>query len=36
NPKGFVLSTGCEVPPATPAENVRAFMDTAREIGCTL
>jgi uroporphyrinogen decarboxylase len=33
NPKGFVLSTGCELPPATPSENLRAFMETAHEIG---
>jgi uroporphyrinogen decarboxylase len=33
NPKGFVLSTGCEIPPATSEENLRAFSDTAREIG---
>jgi uroporphyrinogen decarboxylase len=32
NPRGFAASTGCEVPPAAPDENVRAFVDTVREI----
>ncbi|MCU0723474.1 MAG: uroporphyrinogen decarboxylase family protein, partial [Planctomycetes bacterium] len=29
-PKGFVASTGCEVPHAAPAENVRAFVEAVR------
>jgi len=33
NPKGFVVSTGCEVPPGTPDENVKAFVETVKEIG---
>ena len=28
-PKGFVLSTGCELPIRTPPENVLAFMESA-------
>lgn len=27
----FVLSTGCELPPETPRENIAAFMDAGRE-----
>lgn len=27
----FVLSTGCDLPPGVPLENMRAFMETARE-----
>ncbi|HOQ03913.1 MAG TPA: uroporphyrinogen decarboxylase family protein [Anaerohalosphaeraceae bacterium] len=26
----FILSTGCDLPPAVPVENLRAFMETAR------
>jgi uroporphyrinogen decarboxylase len=33
NPKGFVVSTGCEIPPVSPGENIQAFVDTVREIG---
>jgi uroporphyrinogen decarboxylase len=33
NPKGFVASTGCEVPVSAPAENVRAFVETVRDVG---
>jgi len=25
--KNFVLSSGCDIPPGTPAENIRAFFD---------
>ncbi len=32
-PRGFVLSTGCEVPAATPREHLTAFMDAARAAG---
>ena len=32
-PKGFVAATGCEVPVDTPAENVRAFVRSARQVG---
>jgi uroporphyrinogen decarboxylase len=31
-PKGYVISTGCEVPIQTPIENVKAFMKAAREV----
>ncbi len=33
SPKGFVLSTGCQIPLGTPIENVIAFMDAARDFG---
>ena len=29
--ENFVLSTGCDVPPATPWENIDAFFAAARE-----
>ena len=29
--KGYIVSTGCEVPIKTPVENVRAFMEAAKE-----
>jgi MtaA/CmuA family methyltransferase len=29
----FVLNAGCAIPPSTPSENVRAFIETAREEG---
>ncbi len=29
----YMLASGCEVPPETPLENLRAFMDAAREYG---
>ncbi|MBM3314371.1 hypothetical protein FJY71_00820 [candidate division WOR-3 bacterium] len=32
-PKGFVAATGCEVPVAAPAENLRAFVRAAQEAG---
>jgi uroporphyrinogen decarboxylase len=31
-PKGYVVSTGCEVPIHTPIENVKAFMKAAKEV----
>lgn len=31
NYKNFVLSSGCDVPPGTPVENVEAFYDTLAE-----
>lgn len=33
NPKGFVLSTGCQIPINSPIENIQALMDTARSFG---
>ena len=30
---GYILSSGCEIPPGAKAENVRAFMTAARELG---
>jgi uroporphyrinogen decarboxylase len=33
NPKGFVLSTGCEVPILAPQENVLAFVEEGRKLG---
>lgn len=32
-PKGFALSTGCEMPLDTPEENIDAFMETGRREG---
>lgn len=32
-PKGYILSTGCEVPLGTPPENITALMDAARLYG---
>jgi len=31
--KGYIASTGCEVPIRTPKENVKAFINTAKEVG---
>lgn len=33
NPKGFVLSSGCQIPMGTKEENVQAMMDAARKYG---
>ncbi|GIM30151.1 methylcobamide--CoM methyltransferase [Clostridium polyendosporum] len=33
NPKGFILASGCSLPTETPLENIKAMMDTVREIG---
>ncbi len=33
NPKGYILASGCGVPPDTPPENILAFMDAARIYG---
>lgn len=33
SPKGFILSTGCQIPKGTPIENIEAFMDAGREFG---
>ncbi|NPV14306.1 hypothetical protein HPY86_05175 [candidate division WOR-3 bacterium] len=32
-PRGYVAATGCEVPIATPEENLRAFVSAAQEAG---
>jgi uroporphyrinogen-III decarboxylase len=29
----FILNAACAIPPSTPAENLRAFVETAREEG---
>lgn len=31
--KNFILCTGCECPPATPLENIKAFMEMGRKYG---
>ncbi len=31
--RNFILSTGCDLPPETPLENIRAFMEAGREYG---
>ena len=33
SPKGFVLTSGCQMPPHTPRENMQALMDAARIFG---
>lgn len=33
SPKGFILSTGCQLPMGTPMENIRHLMDAAWEYG---
>ncbi|AET68060.1 uroporphyrinogen-III decarboxylase [Desulfosporosinus orientis DSM 765] len=33
NPKGFILSTGCQIPMNAPIENIQALLDTARSYG---
>ncbi|RJP74558.1 MAG: hypothetical protein C4524_12885 [Candidatus Zixiibacteriota bacterium] len=33
NPRGFILSTGCEVPLGTPRENIAAFVKAGRRGG---
>lgn len=33
NPKGFILSTGCQIPLGTPIEKVELIMETARTYG---
>ena len=33
SPCGYLLATGCDIPPGAPKENVVAFMDVAREFG---
>jgi uroporphyrinogen decarboxylase len=32
-PKGYVAATGCEIPVQTPRENVKAFVNAAKEVG---
>jgi uroporphyrinogen decarboxylase len=29
----FILNAGCAIPPTTPPENVRAMIETAKELG---
>jgi len=29
--KNFVLSSGCDIPPMSPLENIQAFLDAASE-----
>lgn len=33
SPKGYILSTGCQLPMGTPMENIQHFMDVARIYG---
>lgn len=33
SPKGFVLTSGCQMPVQTPKENMQALMDAARIFG---
>lgn len=34
--KNFVLSSGCDIPPGTPIENIRTFFDTLEKFNRTL
>ncbi|MEF9983031.1 MAG: uroporphyrinogen decarboxylase family protein [Oscillospiraceae bacterium] len=36
NPKGYILSTGCQIPLETPKENIQAILDSARKYGSDL
>lgn len=31
--KGYILSTGCQIPMHTPMENIEAFMEAGRKYG---
>lgn len=33
NPGGFILSTGCQIPPGSPVENINTMMEVARTYG---
>lgn len=33
NPKGYIVASGCSLPTETPLENIKAMLDTVREIG---
>ena len=33
SPKGYILSTGCQIPKGTPIENVEIFMEAGRKYG---
>ena len=33
NPKGYVVASGCSLPTETPFANIRAMLDTVREVG---
>lgn len=33
SPKGFILSTGCQIPLGTPIKNIQYFADAARSLG---
>lgn len=36
NPKGYIVASGCSLPTETPFENIRAMLDTVREMGYPL
>ena len=33
SPKGFILSSGCEIPARTPRENIQALIDATHLYG---
>jgi len=33
NPKGYIVASGCSLPTETPFENIKAMLDSVREIG---
>ena len=33
NPNGYIVASGCSLPTETPFENIKAMLDTVREIG---
>lgn len=33
SPKGYIVASGCSLPTETPFDNIRAMLDTVREIG---
>lgn len=33
NPKGYIVASGCSLPTETPFANIRAMLDTVREVG---
>ncbi len=36
NPRGYIVASGCSLPTETPFENIKAMLDTVREIGYPL
>lgn len=34
SPKGFLVASGCDLPPEVPLENIEYFMEAAKKYGC--